>query len=157
MARFQIYKWIIIVGSLMILPFIIGTVATLKNIRLYNMIQEAKATVNDESYYTLEKQNNNSENTFLLLDRMFSDVVEYDCSVKSYKPHVNKTKSELTLHTAEIVICGPFIQIVKFLEHIEHIVADSPSLIYEKVASIIFQNGNGSLEASITIQKLSVI
>ena len=156
MARFQIYKWIIIVGSLMILPFIICTVATLKNIRLYNMIQKAKATVNDESYYTPEKQNNNSENAFLLLDRMFSDVAEYECSVKSYKPYVNKTKSELTLHTAEIVICGNFMQIVKFLEHIEHFISDAPMLIYEKVASITFKTENNTLEASIIVQKLSV-
>ena len=121
------------------------------------MIQKAKATVNDELYYIPEKQNNNSDNAFLLLDIMFSDVAEYECSVKSYRPYVNKTKSELTLHTAEIVICGSFIQIVKFLEHMEHLVTDAPSLIYEKVASIIFQNGNGSLEASIIIQKLSLI
>ena len=70
--------------------------------------------------------------------------------------HINKIEENLMLYTAEIIVSGNFIQIVKFIRDSEQLITDKSSVIRNRIASVSYRKTKDELYTMIVIQQLLI-
>ena len=156
MKEYILYKWSIKIVLLFIVSFVICTVFICRSVYMWNNTKKCKAILADISENTIEQKVDNTENPFDFINILSETALRYGCNMKSYIPYIHKTEGNLMLCTAEIIVSGNFIQIVRFIRSIEQLITDESPVIRNRIASVSYRKINDELDTMIVIQQLIV-
>lgn len=156
MKEYILYKWSIKIVLLLIVSFAICTISIYGSIHIWNNTKKYKAILADISEKPIEQKIDNTGNPFDFINILSETALKYGCNVKAYTPYINKIEENLMLYTAEIIVSGNFIQIVKFIRDSEQLITDKSSVIRNRIASVSYRKTKDELYTMIVIQQLLI-
>ena len=157
MKEYKLYQWSIKTVLLLTVCFIICTISIYGSVRIWKNTQKYKAILAEISEKPVELKVDSDRDPFEIVNMLSEIAIKYGCDVKSYTPYIHKIEENLMLYTAEIIVSGNFIQIVKFIRNSEQLITNESTITHNRIASVSYKKVNDELDTMIVIQQLLII